>query len=66
MGLLLAFTQQLLLGVDDHTNGLAVLLDLVKIFLDFFLANIVLPFQAGLSEGLLLGLGPLFPRKDEN
>lgn len=58
VGLLLAPPEQLLLGVANDANDLAVLLDLAKILLNFFLANIVLPLEASLGESLLLRLGP--------
>jgi len=58
--LLLASSQQLLLGVTNHTDSLTVLLDLVKIFLDLALAYFILPFRAGLGKSLLFALAPLF------
>jgi len=58
--LLLTSSQQLLLGVADHTNNGAIFLDLIEVFLNFFLANVIFPFQTGLGKSLLLGLGPLF------
>jgi len=58
--LLLTSSQQLLLGVADHTNNGAIFLDLIEIFLNFFLAKVIFPFQTGLGKSLLLGLGPLF------
>lgn len=58
VSLLLAASQQLLLSVANHTDNLAILLDLIEILLNFFLANIILPFKTSLSKGLLLGLGP--------
>ncbi len=57
--LLLTTPEELLLGVADEAHNLAVLLDLVEILLDLFLADIVAPLEAGLGEGLLLGLRPL-------
>jgi hypothetical protein len=60
MRLLLASSQQLLLGVADHTNNLAIFLDLIEIFLNFLLSNFIFPLKTGLSESLFLRLGPLF------
>merc|ERR1711935_195621 len=57
--LLLTSSQQLLLGVADHTNNGAIFLDLIEVFLNFFLANVIFPFQTGLGKSLLLGLGPI-------
>lgn len=57
--LLLASSQQLLLGVADHTNNGAIFLDLIEVFLNFFLAKVIFPFQTGLGKSLLLGLGPI-------
>jgi hypothetical protein len=56
---LLATTQQLLLSVNDHTDDGAVLLDLSQLLFDLLLAEIVVPFLAGLGESLLLRLGPV-------
>jgi len=58
--LLLTFSQQLLLSVDDHTDNLAIFLDLIEIFLNFLLSNFVFPLKTGFSESLLFRLGPLF------
>jgi len=46
--------------VADHTNNGAIFLDLIEIFLNFFLAKVIFPFQTGLGKSLLLGLRPLF------
>lgn len=58
VGLLLATTEQLLLGVADDPHNRAVLLDLIEFLLNLFLAQILLPFLAGFGESLLFGLGP--------
>jgi len=60
MRLLLASSQQLLLGVADHTDNLTIFLDLIEIFLNFLLSNFVFPLETGLSKSLLFRLGPLF------
>ena len=60
VSLLLASPQDLLLSVANHAHNLAILLDLRKILFDLFLANFVLPFQAGLGKSLLLRLRPSF------
>merc|ERR1719323_1140450 len=59
VGLLLSATQDLHLGVDNNTDGGAVLLHLCQLLLDLLLTEIISPLGAGLSEGLLLGLGPV-------
>jgi len=63
VSLLLASSQDILLGVANHTNDLTIFFDLRQIFFNFFLANIILPFDTSFSKGLLLGLGPLFGKK---
>ncbi len=60
VGLLLASLQQLLLSVAEHTDDLAIFLNLRQFFLNLFLADFILPLGASLGKGLLLGLGPLF------
>lgn len=60
VGLLLTTTEKDLLGVANHPDDLAVLLDLGQIFLDLLLAHLILPLARGLGESLLLRLGPLF------
>merc|ERR1719154_1080309 len=59
VSLLLPSAENLHLCVDNHTDGGAVLLHLIQILLDLFLAKIISPLSAGLSEGLLLGLRPV-------
>lgn len=58
MGLLLALSKELLLGVANNTDNRAVFLDLVKILFDFLFAKFIFPFLAGLSKGLLFRLRP--------
>ena len=65
VSLLLASPQDLLLSVANHAHNLAILLDLRKILFDLFLANFVLPFQAGLGKSLLLRLRPSFSGREK-
>merc|ERR1719464_326278 len=59
VSLLLSATEQLHLCVHDDPDGSAVLLDLVQVLLDLLFAEVISPLTAALSEGLLLGLGPV-------
>merc|ERR1719330_775031 len=59
VGLLLPASENLHLGVHDHTDGGAVLLHLVEILLNLLLAKIISPLRARLGESLLLGLRPV-------
>ena len=63
VSLLLPAPQQFLLGVGNQPDNRAVLLDLGKLFGNFFLADIIFPFLAGLGESLLFGLGPELENK---
>jgi hypothetical protein len=56
--------QNLHLGVNDDTDDSAVLLNLIQLLLDLFLAQVIAPLGGGLRECLLLGLGP-GNRKDD-
>uniref|UniRef100_A0A7E4UWW7 Uncharacterized protein n=1 Tax=Panagrellus redivivus TaxID=6233 RepID=A0A7E4UWW7_PANRE len=58
VGLLVAATEDLLLGVRDDADGRAVLLDLGKVGFDGLLAFIILPLLGGLGKRTLLGLVP--------
>ena len=60
VGLLLAAPEELLLGVADDADNLAVPLDLGEVLLNLLLAEVVLPLLAGLGECLLLRLGPVW------
>merc|ERR1719147_675566 len=51
--------QNLHLSVHDDPDHSAVLLDLLEIFLNLLLAQVISPLGAGLGEGLLLALGPV-------
>merc|ERR1719320_749620 len=59
MSLLLLQSNELLLGVNQHTNNFAVFLDLLKVTFDALLTILVSPFLGGLGESLLLGLVPI-------
>merc|ERR1712228_368879 len=59
VSLLLPASEQLHLSVHDDPDGGAVLLDLVQVLLDLLFAEVISPLGAALSEGLLLGLGPV-------
>ena len=50
---------------NDSDNS-AVLLDLIKILLDLFLAQIIAPLGGSLGEGLLFRLGPALRKLDKN
>ena len=50
---------------NDPDNS-AVLLDLIKILLDLFLAQIIAPLGGSLGEGLLFRLGPALRKLDKN
>ena len=52
-------SEDLHLCVDNNPDSGAVLLHLGQILLDLFLAQIIGPLGTGLSESLLLRLGPI-------
>lgn len=47
------------LGMGDNTDNSSILLHLLKLHLDFFLASITVILQSILGEGLLLALAPV-------
>jgi len=59
MSLLLTAFQKSLLGVTDHTDNLAILLDLRQVLFDLLFAHIVFPLKAGFSKGLLFRFAPV-------
>jgi len=59
MSLLLATFQKGLLGMADHTDNLAVLLDLAKVLFDLLLSDLILPLKAGFGKGLLFRFTPV-------
>merc|ERR1711962_1818047 len=59
VSLLLPAAKDLHLGVDNHSDHGAVLLNLVQVLLNLLLSHIIGPLEAGLGESLLLGAGPV-------
>merc|ERR1719495_3045161 len=60
VSLLLSTSENLHLGMNNDTDGGAILLHLIEIFLDLLLSKIISPFCARLGKSLLLGLRPIF------